>query len=230
MADIRFVIFVSKMIKEISALIQKELLIEWRQRYALGGILLYVIATVFICYLSFRNIIEVNTWNALFWIIILFASINSTAKSFLQESRGRMLYYYTLTSPQAFVLSKIIYNSVLMLVLSLICFGFYSLFMGNIVENLPLFLLIILLGSIGIASLLSMMSAIASKAHNNFTIMAILSFPIIMPILIVIIRLSQNAITGTDFSFNLKYFSMLFSLDVIVIALAYLLFPYLWKE
>lgn len=218
------------MLKEISALIQKELLIEWRQRYALGGILLYVISTVFICYLSFRNIIEVNTWNALFWIIILFASINSTAKSFLQESRGRMLYYYTLTSPQAFVLSKMIYNSVLMLVLSLICFGFYSLFMGNIVENLPLFFLIIVLGSIGISSLLSMMSAIASKAHNNFTIMAILSFPIIMPILIVIIRLSQNAITGTDFSLNLKYFGMLFSLDVIVITLAYLLFPYLWKD
>lgn len=218
------------MLKEISALIQKELLIEWRQRYALGGILLYVVATVFICYLSFKNVIEVNVWNALFWIIILFASINSTAKSFLQESRGRMLYYYTLSSPQAFVLSKIIYNSVLMLILSLICFGFYSLFMGNIVNNLPLFFLIIVLGSIGISSLLSMMSAIASKAHNNFTIMAILSFPIIMPILIVIIRLSQNAITGTDFSLNLKYFVMLFSLDVIVITLAYMLFPYLWKD
>ena len=218
------------MFREISALIQKELLIEWRQRYALGGILLYVVATVFICYLSFRNIIEVNTWNALFWIIILFASINSIAKSFLQESRGRMLYYYTLTSPQAFVLAKIIYNSILMLALSLICFGFYSLFMGNIVDNLPLFLLIIVLGSIGISSLLSMMSAIAAKAHNNFTIMAILSFPIIMPILIVIIRLSQNAIDGTDFYYNLKYFGVLFSLDVIVIALAYLLFPYIWKD
>ena len=218
------------MIKEISALLQKEMLQEWRQRYALGGILLYVISTVFICYLSFRNIIEVSTWNALFWIIILFASINSSAKSFLQESRGRMLYYYTLTGPQAFVLSKIIYNSILMLILSLICFGFYSLFMGNMVDNVPLFLFIIVLGSIGISSLLSMMSAIASKANNNFTIMAILSFPIIMPILIVIIRLSQNAIDGTDFAYNLKYFSVLLSLDLIVIALAYLLFPYLWKE
>src|SRR5206468_136168 len=146
-------------------------------------------ATVFICYLSFRNIIEVSVWNALFWIIIVFASINSSAKSFLQESRGRMLYYYTLTGPREFVLSKIIYNSALMLVLSLICFGFYSLFLGNIVENLPLFLLILVLASVGISSLLSMMSAIASKAHNNFTIMAILSFPIIMPILIVTIRL-----------------------------------------
>src|SRR6185503_19853328 len=89
----------AEMLKEISALIGKELLIEWRQRYALGGMLLYVIVTVFICYLSFKNVIEVSTWNALFWIIILFASINLSAKSFLQESKGRLLYYYTLSSP-----------------------------------------------------------------------------------------------------------------------------------
>ncbi|TAL59778.1 MAG: ABC transporter permease [Bacteroidetes bacterium] len=209
---------------------QKEVLLEWRQRYALGGMFLYVVTTVFICFLSFKNVIDTNAWNALFWIIVLFASVNASAKSFLQESKGRLLYYYTICSPQSFILSKIIYNAVLMLILSITCFSFYSLFMGNIVENLPLFFLIILLGSVGISSLLTMISAIASKANNNFTIMAILAFPIIMPILITIIKLSQNAIDGTDFSYNLKYFSVLFSLDVIVAILSYLLFPYLWKD
>ena len=218
------------MLKEIGALIQKEILLEWRQRYALGGMFLYVITTVFICFLSFKNVIEVNTWNALFWIIVLFASVNASAKSFLQESKGRLLYYYTLCSPQAFVLSKMIYNVLLMLILSVTCFSFYSLFMGNMVKNMGLFFLIVVLGSAGISSLLTMISAIASRANNNFTIMAILAFPIIMPILITIIKLSQNAIEGTDLADNLKYFSVLFALDVIVIALAYLLFPYLWKD
>ena len=225
------------MLKEISALVQKEFLLEWRQRYALGGILLYVISTVFICYLSFKNSIDTNTWNALFWTIILFASINASAKSFLQESKGRMLYYYTLSSPQAFILAKIIYNAVLMLFLSIICFVFYSLFMSNAVKNISLFFLIILLGSVGISSLLTMVSAIASKANNNFTIMAILAFPIIMPILITIITLSAYAIdpalngTGSpESSYYMKYFGVLFSLDIIVAFLAYLLFPYLWKD
>ncbi len=218
------------MLKEISALIQKEILLEWRQRYALGGMFLYVVTTVFVCFLSFKNIIDTNAWNALFWIIILFASVNASAKSFLQESKGRLLYYYTLSSPQAFILSKIIYNAILMLVLSLTCFAFYSLFMGNIVENLPLFGLIVVLGSMGISSLLTMISAIASKANNNFTIMAILAFPIIMPIMITIINLSKHVIDGTDFTYNLKYFSVLFLLDVIVAVLSYLLFPYLWKD
>ena len=125
------------MLKEISALIQKEILTEWRQRYAFGGILLYVISTVFVCYLSFKHVIDTNTWNALFWIIILFASVNASAKSFLQESRGRMLYYFTLSAPQAFVLSKMIYNAILMLILSLICLGSYSLFLSSPVNNTP---------------------------------------------------------------------------------------------
>ena len=218
------------MLKEISALIQKEILLEWRQRYALGGMFLYVVTTVFVCFLSFKNVIDTNAWNALFWIIILFASVNASAKSFLQESKGRLLYYYTLSSPQAFILSKIIYNAILMLILSLTCFAFYSLFMGNIVDNLPLFGLIVVMGSVGISSLLTMISAIASKANNNFTIMAILAFPIIMPILITIINLSKHVIDGTDFTYNLKYFSVLFLLDVIVAVLSYLLFPYLWKD
>jgi heme exporter protein B len=218
------------MLKETKALLQKEMLMEWRNRSALAGMVLYVVSTVFVSYLSFKNVIEVSVWNALFWIIILFASINASAKSFLSEREGRMLYYYTLVSPQVFILAKIIYNGFLMILLSLICFFFYSLFMGNIVPNLPLFLLIVVLGSLGLSSLLSMMSAIAAKAGNNFTIMAILSFPIIMPMLMVIIRLSQSVINGMNFTHNLKFFAVLFFLDVIILTLAYLLFPYLWKD
>lgn len=227
---IRSTFAIRTMLKEISAFIQKELLLEWRQRYAFGGMLLYVITTVFVCYLSFKNIIEPTVWNALFWIIILFASLNASAKSFLQESKGRFLYYYTIASPQSIILSKIIYNATLMIILCMICFAFYVLFLGNVVENLPVFISVMLLGSVGISSLLTMMSAISAKANNNFTMMAILSFPIILPLLITIIRVSQNAIDGHDASVSFKYFSVLLSLDVIAVILSYMLFPYLWKD
>src|SRR3954469_1780921 len=104
--------------KQIRILIKKELMLEWRQKYAFNGLLLYVGATVFVCYLSFRQIAEVPVWNALFWIIQLFAAANALAKSFLQESRGRALYYYSVADPQHVILSKIIYNFFLMFLLS----------------------------------------------------------------------------------------------------------------
>ncbi|PCJ83567.1 MAG: ABC transporter permease [Flavobacteriales bacterium] len=218
------------MFSEIKHLIKKEVTLEWRQKYAFSGVLLYVISTVFVCYLSFKRIIDVPTWNALFWIIILFASVNAVAKSFLQESAGRMLYFYTIASPQAMVLSKIIYNAALVTVLSVICFGVYSMLVGSIVQNITMFLINLVLGSFGLSAILTLISAIASKTNNNVTLMAILSFPIVLPLLIVLIRLSKNAIDGLAWAVNMKYIIALIALNVIVLILSFLLFPYLWRD
>lgn len=214
---------------QIKHLLVKELRLELRNKYALGGILLYVVSTVFVSYLSFKQIINIQTWNALFWIILLFASVNGVAKSFIGESRGRLLYLYTLVSPQAVILSKIIYNSLLLLVISVLCLFVYSLFVGYLVQDLPLFLVTLLLGSLGFSSLLTMVSAIASKTGNNFTLMAILSFPIMMPLLMVLLKLSKNAIDGLE-RWDLNYLLVLMFINVIIIALSYLLFRYLWRD
>ncbi|MFL5762841.1 MAG: heme exporter protein CcmB [Bacteroidia bacterium] len=213
----------------IKHLFIKELKLEMRNKYALGGILLYVVSTVFVSYLSFKKIVTPATWNALFWIILLFASINAVAKSFIGESRGRLLYLYTLVSPQAVIISRILYNSLLLLVLSGLCLGAYTLFIGNIIQDLPLFLVTLFCGTVGFSSLLTMVSAIASKAGNNFTLMAILSFPIMIPLLMVLIKLSKNAIDGLE-RWDLNYLAVLLFLNVIITALSYLLFRYLWRD
>ena len=216
--------------QEIKYLIAKEIKQELRQKFALGGILLYVISTVFVCYLSFRSIIDKPTWNALFWVILLFGSINAVAKSFIQESKGRQLYYYTLVSPQAVILSKIIYNSLLMLVLSIVCFFVYSLFIKSLVDDIPFFLLTLVFGSIGFASVLSMVSAIASKTNSNFSLMAILSFPMLIPLLLSLIKVSKYAVDGLDRTLSYPYFGVLLLINMMVILLSYLLFPYLWRD
>jgi heme exporter protein B len=219
-----------KLASEIKHLIAKELKQELRQKYALGGILLYVVSTVFVCYLSFRNIIDKPTWNALFWIILLFGSINAVAKSFIQESKGRQLYFYTLVSPQAVIISKILYNSLLMLLLSLVCFLVYSLFIKNLVDDIPYFILTLVMGSIGFASVLSMVSAIASKTNSNFSLMAILSFPMLIPLLLSLIKVSKNAVDGLDRSLSTPYFGVLLLINLMVILLSFVLFPYLWRD
>ncbi|MES2591818.1 MAG: heme exporter protein CcmB [Bacteroidota bacterium] len=215
--------------QEVKYLVAKEVKLEMRNKYALGGILLYVVSTVFVSYLSFKQIINPATWNALFWIILLFASINGVAKSFINETRGRLLYLYTLVSPEAVILSKIIYNSLLLSVLSGLCLFVYILFIGNLIQDFPLFLITLLLGSFGFSSLLTMVSAIASKTSNNFTLMAILSFPIMLPLLIVLIKLSKNAIDGLE-NWDTNSLLILLFLNVIIIMLSYLLFRYLWRD
>jgi len=216
--------------REIKYLIRKEILQEWKQKFAFQGLMLYVVSTVFVCYLSFRQIIDPPTWNALYWIIILFAGVNAVAKSFMQESRGRILYFYTLADARSIIISKTVYSMMLMLLLALISLFFYSLFVGNPVQDLPLYLLAMLLGTAGFSSVLSMVSAIASRAGSNTTLMAVLSFPVLIPLLITIIRISKNAMDGLAWSVSLSYIIILLALNTLVIALSYLLFPYLWRE
>jgi len=218
--------------QELKALIEKEIRLEWRQRYALNGMILYIVSTVFVCYMSFKlraNEIEPITWNTLFWIILLFTAVNSITKSFTQERTGRQLYYYTLASPQGIILSKIIYNTLLMLLLSLVGFLIYALIMGNPVINLGMYLVSIILGAIGFSATLTMVAGIASKADNTSTLMAVLSFPIILPMLLMLMRLSKNAMDGLEWNTGYDEILTLLGIDTIVIALSYLLFPYLWR-
>ncbi|MHB1177515.1 MAG: heme exporter protein CcmB [Daejeonella sp.] len=216
--------------RQVKFLIRKEIMLEWRSRYALNGILLYVVSTVFVCYLSFREISNPPTWNALFWIIMLFASVNAITKSFIQESPGRQLYYYSIAEPRAVIISKIVYNIFLMLLLSAIALGFYTLVFKNPLGDPGFYLLSVLLGSISFASVFTMISGIASKSGNGGALMAILSFPVVIPLLVVLIKLSKNAMDGLDRSVSFDEIAVLLAINVIVITTSLLLFPYLWRD
>ncbi len=219
--------------KEVRSLFKKEILLEWRQKFALNGILLYIISTVFICYLSFglkQKQINPATWNALFWIIMLFTAVSAVTKSFAQERGGRFLYYYTLASPEGIILSKIIYNSFLMMFLTFIGYFFFSIINQNPVADKTLFLINLAIGSIGFSSTLTMVSGIVSKVGNNTVLMSILSFPIMLPMLLMLIKISMHAIDGLDRSLIFDELTTLIALNAIVIALSYLLFPFLWRS
>ncbi|HTI57804.1 heme exporter protein CcmB [Mucilaginibacter sp.] len=218
-------------------LLKKEILLEWRSKYAFNGVLLYVVSTVFVCYISFRLTPGFEgsagypiVWNVLFWIIMLFASVNAIAKSFLQESKGRLLYYYSIASPRAIILSKTIYNILLMSLLSVLALLVYILFFNNTIGDPLFYFLSVILGSISFSTIFTMISAIASKAGNNGTLMAILSFPVVIPVILVLVRLSKSAMDGLDRSASYGNMGVLFAINAIVIATALLLFPYLWKD
>ena len=214
---------------QVKTLIYKDVLLEWRSKYAINSILLYVVSTVFVCYQSFKSV-DTSIWNTLFWIILLFAAINAMSRSFLQETGNRQMYYYNLVSPLAIILAKIIYNSFIMILMTGIAFVVYNLIFRTPIGNLPVYLLSILLGSISFATVFTMVAGISAKAGNNSTIMAILSFPVIIPLLIVLIKLSKSAAMGGLIAENWGDIAVLLAINVVTIAVSLLLFPYLWRD
>jgi heme exporter protein B len=218
-----------KLSKNIWALFQKDLLLEIRQQYTFYGILLYISATSFVVYLAAGQP-EDKIWNALFWILQLFICINAVAKSFLQESKERMLYYYTISSPTAFVISKLLFNAVLMLVMNLVSLAIFTLLLGNPLTHFFTFLGISLLGSISLSLLFTFLAAIAAKAQQQTALMAIMGFPLIIPQLLLLMKIAVIAFSSVVQNGMTELVAMLIGLDVLVIALAYILFPFLWKD
>ena len=203
-------------------------MLEIRQQYAFYGVLLYVGATIFVLYMSIENI-DTTVWNGLFWIIQLFISINAVAKSFLQESRNRMLYYQTIASPRNFILAKLLFNTVLMLVMSTLSFVLFSLFMTYPVQKTAVFIGIVFLGGWSLSLVFTFLAAIAAKANQNAAIMAILGFPIIIPQLIVLMNISSTVFEASSV-IPIANILILLASDVLVILLSVILFPFLWKD
>ena len=215
-------------INHIFTLFKKDLLLEVRQQYSFYGVLLYIGATIFVLYLSVESP-ESNVWNGLFWVIQIFISVNAVAKSFLQESRGRMLYFYSIAGPRDFVLAKLLFNSLLMLLMSILSLALFSLFLGSPIQKAGAFIGLVLLGGWSLSLVFTFLAAIAAKAQQNAAIMAILGFPLIIPQLILLMHLSNAAFNETAFIPATTVF-LLIALNLMVILLAVILFPFLWKD
>jgi heme exporter protein B len=216
-------------IKSIITLFKKDVLLEVRQQYSFYGILLYVSSTIFVLYLAMGRP-EDEVWNGLFWMIQLFVCVNAVAKSFLQENKGRMLYFYSIAGPRDFILSKLFFNALLMLVMSIMSLLLFVLLMGNPLNQPLRFIGLATLGGVSLSLVFTFLAAIAAKAQQQAALMAILGFPIIIPQLLLLMKIASIAFSSVIQAGLGQMILLLIGLDAMVIVLAIILFPFLWKD
>ncbi len=217
------------LLHQIRYLLHKEILLEWRSFYALSGILLYVMATVFVVYRVFIRL-EPDAWNAMFWMVLLFAAVNAVVKSFVQESGARQMYYYMLTAPVAVLLSKFVYNAALLLLISLLVWAGFTFLGDSPVKETGMFLLALSLGSIGFSITFTFIAAISAKADNNATLMAILAFPLVIPVLMTVLKLTAGALRLVRDTSVGSDILILVAIDLLLLAIALVLYPFLWRD
>ena len=173
---------------------------------------------------------EDEVWNGLFWMIQLFVCVNAVAKSFLQENKGRMLYFYSIAGPRDFILSKLFFNALLMLVMSIMSLLLFVLLMGNPLNRPLQFIALATLGGVSLSLVFTFLAAIAAKALQQAALMAILGFPIIIPQLLLLMKIASIAFSTVIQAGLTQMVLLLIGLDAMVIVLAIILFPFLWKD
>jgi heme exporter protein B len=228
-------------IAHLTALMGKELRSEWKQKYALSGLLVYAITMVFIVGFSFRDGLSTPTWNIVFWIILLFLAVNAVARSFLSESRGQAYYLYGLASPALVIASRLLFSMGLMAVLSLITLFFYLVFANRtpafdgdtqteVQADMVQFAFVAIIGGAGFAANLTFVSAIAARARNAATLVAILGFPLMLPALMMSIQAGNNALFGHDWGYSSGELLFSGAYVALMACISLILFPFVWKD
>ncbi len=223
------------MLTSVFALLKYDFQREFRQRLSFLSILLYVFSITYLMYFLLNTQgalvkMEVKYWNVIFWIIILFTTINELISQFSKESDGLYLYYYTVIHPTHFIISRLIFHAVYAALTSLLTYFIFSLWFGSPVENFSLILLSIILGSSSFAILFTLTTAISKGLKNNAVLTSILGFPLSIPLITLVSRLSKEAFfiaTSDNFWINL---SVLIGFNLIMVVLSVILYPYIWRE
>ena len=213
-------------------LLQYHIRLEFRKKSIFLSLLLYLISLVFINYLAVGTtaLPGPTIWSALFWMALLSTLTHAIAKSFLNDRPGQIIYFYNLVSPTQIIFSKIIYGFFLCVGISLVGYLFFSLWLTNPIQNTSVFLLTLILSSFGFSASLSILSAIASKTINGSMVMAILSFPIMISILLMSIKITKNCIDGLGWDASIDELLTLTAINILATAFSYLLFPYIWRS
>lgn len=215
------------------ALLIKDFRVEFRQRILTATLLLFVGSSCFTLYqVFFAGKAQVNplVWNAVFWLIVLFSSFQAVGRNLVREMDRQFWYYRFVSSAESLIVSKLIYHFLLLNITSFLGWGFLSVFFKNPVQDSLLFVIAIQLCCIGLSAGLTLVSAIAAKAESNAALLPVLGFPLVIPTLLFVLRISVTAVDGLDWEMAWKNIWTLLGIDSIMIALSILLFPYLWRQ
>lgn len=218
------------MFVRILRLVKYEARLEFRNKALLGSVFVYVFSTVFVCYRSFQSLESPTVWNALFWIVVLFASTNAVLRSFHRENKGNALYLYQLVRPEELILAKIIFNYILTLLLLGGTLPAFWLLLGNPVQDLGAFLLVTFLAAGAFSGCLTLVSAMAGRSSNAAGLTPVLGFPVILPVLMVAIKAAEKAAGGVALSTYWDLPVVLGAFNLILAVLSFFLFPYLWRD
>jgi heme exporter protein B len=218
---------------QLIILLRKEFTIELRKLSTVAGLGLYLLGTIFVYYLTFsfrQDFITPVVWSSLFWVTLLFAAISTVGKSFIGERNGRALYYYCLLSPASIIFSKMLYNFLLCATMALVGYVLFTLLLSNPVQDHGLFVATVLLASMAFSTSLTLLSGIASKTTNAHILMTVLGLPILIGVIMLAVSSTKNCIDGIDPSASYDELLTLGAINLLVTAVSYLLFPYIWRS
>ena len=216
------------------AVFRKDVRAELRTRYALNAVALFAVSTVVALSLGLgpltRSADLPLIHAALLWIAILFAAFTGLARAFVQEEESRTAAALRLAAPPVAVyLGKLLFNLALLLLLDMLTAVLFTVLLRVQIGNLGMFAALLLAGSLGLVAATTLIAAIIARASVKGALFAVLSFPLLAPLLIVAIKGTALALEGAPWARGLAPLQVLISYTVALFVASLFLFGSVWE-
>ena len=216
------------------AVLRKDIQSEYRTRYAINAILLFGVVTLTVVSFAVGQLgLSADVYAALFWVIIFFSAMSGLAQVFVREEESKTATVLRLTAdPAPVYIGKLIFNFLLLVLLELIITPLFFVMTDAVMVHPVLFILILVIGSAGLAGATTLIAAIISRASIKGALFTVLAFPILLPLLIGAIGATKTALSagGQPFGEASAEIQLLVSYSVVMITAGILLFDFVWEE
>ncbi|MBL7836476.1 MAG: heme exporter protein CcmB [Bacteroidetes bacterium] len=202
---------------------------EWKGKHALVSAFLHIFTAVLITYLSLPGL-DKALFSSVFWLVVIFTTIQGISKAFIQMRKGNFFFWQQMCTPIEFLSARLITSICLMLAFTLFAFLVFITMHGQLDGGGLDFLLVTIITGIGISSIFTISSSIASKTDNPGVLLPVLSFPVILPVLLIGIKAGKDAADGLGFNAYLPELGLLMLMNTLIIALGLMLIKFIWKE
>ena len=225
--------FPTPFVRSVAAIFLKDWRSELRTRYAISALLMFVVTTIAIILFSLGSEgASPDALSGMLWVVIFFSAMSGLSRTFvMEEERGTTLTLQLLARPSAVFLGKLLFNLVLVLGLNAVTVLLYAAGInGFVIRNMGIFVVTVLLGSLGLAAASTIIAAVIARANTRGTLYPVLSFPILLPLLLTVISATRLASEGSFFQEALGEFQILLSYIVVLTVVSFMLFDYIWKD
>jgi len=223
---------VSTWAAEALAVFAKEWRCELRTQVALSTLGLFAVTTLVVASVSLGPLGVAKAQGSallpvLLWLILLFSIAAGLPRAFVQEEESQTATALRLSAtPSALFCGKLLYSLTLVAALEALITPIYVTIMNLKVESPGLLVLALTAGGYGLAAGSTLVAAIIAQARSKGTLFSVLSFPILLPLLILVIELTRNAVLGDPAGMAL---AQLLLYDASVSIFGLMLFPVVWN-
>ncbi len=210
----------------------KDLRLELRTKNALNAILMFGVTTLTVVSFSLgQSGLSPKLMSALFWIIMFFSAMSGLAQTFIREEEtGTSLILNLTAEPNSIYIGKLLFNLTLLITMTSIITPMFFIFTDAPTGNILPFIVILVLGILGLVSATTLVAAIISKASVKGALFAVVSFPILMVLLMVLVGATEKIFDNQNLAAASSDIQFLIAYVVVMTTISLLLFKFVWRE